>query len=387
MGTRHYLDHASSAPLRPVAAEAISSWAREGSYADPGRQHVEGRTVRDALEDARRAVASLVGARPREVVLTSGGTESANCACSLASGSARRRGPMICPASEHSSVRLAARRAGPVVEIGIDRLGRVDLEALERALAEPGDDGPPVLVHCQMANHEVGTVQPVASVVEASHRHGVPVHVDACAALGHVAVDVEEIGAELVSLSAHKIGGPPGVGALVVRRPVRLAPLLLGGDQERGRRAGMENVPGILAFGAVARELAIPGAVESEAARARARTEVLLHAACSLDGVVAYGDLSRRVPHVVCVGVAGVQAEAVVLGLDQEGIAVHSGSACSSEAFEPSPVLEAMGADAERSLRISVGWSTTDEDVAAFARSFPEVVGRLRALASLPRGR
>lgn len=382
MVTRHYLDHASSTQLRPEAAACLASWAHEGTYADPGRQHSEGHVVRDALEDARRSVAELLGARPREVVFTSGGTEAANTACLVVTGGTSGGGPMICSPAEHSAVRLAARRAGEVVEIGVDGKGRVALDELEHALAHPAGGRRPVLVHCQLANHEVGTVQPVASVVEASHRHGVPVHVDACSALGQLRVDVAELGADLVSVSAHKAGGPPGVGALVVRRPARVLPLLVGGDQERGRRAGVENVPGILAFGAVARTLAVAGEIERGASRARARTEAILAAALAVEGVVAYGDLERRAPHIVCLGIDGVESEAVLLGLDQEGIAVHSGSACATEAFEPSPVLEAMGADAHRSLRCSVGWSTTEADVEAFARSFPLVVGRLRDLAS-----
>ncbi|HVC24178.1 MAG TPA: cysteine desulfurase family protein [Acidimicrobiales bacterium] len=380
-GTRHYLDHASTSPLRPEAAAAIESWCGSGVYADPGRQYGEGRIARDAIEDARAAVAGLLGVRPREVILTSGGTEAANTASSLARPAGASVGALCSPA-EHSAVRLAARRAGRVVDLEVDGFARLDLDHLAAVLEASSDAGPPALVHCQWANHEVGTVQPVAEVVELAHRYGIPVHVDACVALGHVPIDLGEVPADLVSLSAHKIGGPPGVGALVVRRPARVTPLLVGGDQERGRRAGMENVPGVLAFGAIARTLAAPCAVEIAAARERELADALLQAALAVGGVAAYGDTEVRAPHIVCVGVEGVEAEAVVLGLDQAGIAVHSGSACSSEAFEPSPVLEAMGVDARRSLRISVGWSSTEADVAAFARRFPEVVERLRELAA-----
>ncbi|MDP1806614.1 MAG: aminotransferase class V-fold PLP-dependent enzyme, partial [Acidimicrobiales bacterium] len=175
-----------------------------------------------------------------------------------------------------------------------------------------------------------------------------------------------------MSVSAHKLGGPQGVGALLVRRGVRLRPLLVGGEQERGRRAGMENVAGIVGFG-VAATLAVHD-------RARAQTEALIAAATAVDGVVTYGDIAGRVPHIACFGVAGVEAEAVLIGLDQAGVAAHSGSACSSETFEPSPVLAAMGVEADHSLRVSVGWSTTDADVKAFCDVFPAVVSRLRAL-------
>ena len=182
-----------------------------------------------------------------------------------------------------------------------------------------------------------------------------------------------------MSLSAHKLGGPKGVGALVVGRGLRLAPLILGGEQERARRGGIENTPAIVGFGAAA-ELLADGRLDEERARARRQTDRALDLARSLDGVTIYGDPAERLPHIVCLGVTGVEAEAVLLGLDQAGIAAHSGSACSSESLAPSPVLEAMRADAERSLRVSVGWSTTDADIDAFVEGLPRVVERLRAL-------
>jgi cysteine desulfurase len=187
------------------------------------------------------------------------------------------------------------------------------------------------------------------------------------------------LGADLVSVSAHKLGGPKGVGALVVGRGLRLDPLILGGEQERARRGGIENTPAIVGFG-VAAELLGDGRLEEERSRAWAQTGRVLDLARDVDGVTIYGDPVARLPHIACLGVAGVEAEAVLLGLDQEGIAVHSGSACSSESLAPSPVLEAMGADAERSLRVSVGWSTSDADVDAFVAALPQVVERLRAL-------
>ena len=367
---RHYLDHASTSPARPEVVEAMLPWL--SFAADPGRVHSEGRLARGALEDARARVAGLLGARPREVVFTSGATE----AIATAVWGAAERGPhQVVPAVEHSAVRDAAARSD-VTEVGVDGLGRVDPEEVAAAV-RPGQTS---LVHVQWANHEVGTLQPVAEVVAAVRRRApeVLVHVDAAAAAGHVAVDFAALGADLLSVSAHKLGGPQGIGALLVRRGLRLRPLLVGGEQERSRRAGMENVAAVVGFGAAAGRLATT--LPAEAASARARTEALLAAATALDGVCAYGDPEGRLPHLVCMGVEGVEAEAVLLGLDQAGIAAHSGSACSSESLEPSPVLAAMGVAAERSLRVSVGWSTTDDDVAAFARALPEVVRRLRGL-------
>jgi cysteine desulfurase len=233
----------------------------------------------------------------------------------------------------------------------------------------------PALVHCQWANHEVGTVQPVVEVVEHCHRLGVPVHIDAVAAAGHVPLDLESVGADLVSVSSHKLGGPAGMGALIVRRGLRLEPFVVGGEQERARRAGLENVLGAIGFGAAAAHLAEPGTLAGEQSTARRRTDRLRRSAQATGGVIPFGDPDRRLPHMVCLGVDGVEAEPVLLGLDQAGIAVHSGSSCSSETLEPSPVLEAMGVDGERSLRLSVGWSTTEDDIEAFASAFGPVVG------------
>jgi len=349
----------------------MATWL--GRTADPGRVHTEGRMARAAVEEARESVAALLGVRPRSVIFTSGATEAANAAVWGATQSAS--GPIGCAAVEHSCVREPSARAREVVNLTVDAFGRIDVAAISAALARVPK---PVLVHCQWANHEVGTVQPVAAVVELCRSAGVLVHVDAAQAVGHVPVHVDDLGADLVSVSAHKFGGPAGIGALVVRRGLRLPPFILGGEQERARRGGMENVAAIAGFGVAA--AAAASSLADEADAARQQTSALLEAALAVPGVAGYGDPVERVPHIVCVGVEGVEAEAVLLGLDQAGIAAHSGSACSSESLAPSPVLEAMGVDAERSLRLSVGWSTTDADVAAFASAFGEVVARLRAL-------
>ncbi|MGH9108879.1 MAG: cysteine desulfurase family protein [Acidimicrobiales bacterium] len=381
--TRHYLDHASTSPLRPAAAAAIRAWL-DGPVGDPGRVHEEGRTARAAVEEARRQVATLLGVRPRQVVFTAGGTEAVNAAVWGATR-AVPGGAVLCAPVEHSAVRQASERLAPVVALPVDRFGRLWVDGVTEALLAAGAGGatgpPPALVHCQWANHEVGTVQPVAEVVARCRQAGVPVHVDAAAAAGHVAMDLADLGADLVSVSAHKLGGPPGVGALVVRRGLRFEPLLVGGDQERGRRAGMENVPAIAGFGAAAAALD-PVTLAAEASDARRRTDRLLGSALAVDGVDQVGDPDRRLAHLICLGVAGVEAEPVLLGLDRAGIAAHSGSACSSESLEPSPVLEAMGVDPSHSLRLSVGWSTVDAEVDAFCAAFPGVVADLRALRS-----
>jgi cysteine desulfurase len=329
-----------------------------------------------ALEQARESVAALLGARSREVVFTSGATEAIATAVW---GAAERGGHQIVSAVEHSAVREAAARAGEVSIVEVDGLGRVAPSAVLGAIRRDTS-----AVHLQWANHEVGTAQPVAEVVAACRDRGVLVHVDAAQAAGHAPVAFDELGADLLSVSGHKLGAPPGTGALLVRRGLRLRPLLLGGDQERARRAGMENLPALAGFGAAADELSTGDRQVAEAATERRLTDRVLAGVAGLDGVVVYGDPMDRVPHIVCLGVLGVEPQAVLLGMDRAGIAAHSGSACSSEALEPSPVLEAMGVDAQRSLRISVGWSSADADIDALLDALPVVLADLRRLGRGP---
>jgi len=378
---RTYLDHASSSPLRSAALDAMLPYLRDHP-ADPGRVHSDGKITRVAIEAAREQVAALFGTRPREVVFTATGTEAVNTAIwggiakgleQLGSG----RGHVVTTAVEHSSVLDACRRAPvEVTEIGVDGMGHVDAGAVTAAIRPDT-----VLVSVQLANHEVGTVQAaVNEIVATARERGVLTHVDACTAGGHLAVDVAAIGTDLCSVTAHKLGGPKGAAALFVRRGLRIPPFIVGGSQERARRGGIENVAAIVGFGAAAAELSEDGRLDREAATARALTDRLAAGASAVDGVVQYGDPIERVPHLVCLGVAGVEAEPILLGLDQRGIAVHSGSSCSSEALEPSPVLMAMGVDADKSLRASVGWSSTDADIDAFLTAFPSVVANLRSL-------
>ncbi len=281
---------------------------------------------------------------------------------------------------EHSAVRAASARLAPTEEVPVDHVGRLQVDALRERLEDTSRPRP-ALVHCQWGNHEVGTLQPVREVVALCRAAGVTVHVDAAAACGHVPTDLAALDADLVSVSAHKLGGVPGAGALIVRRGSRFEPLLVGGEQERGRRAGLEALPALLAFGAAAAAL-IGGPMETEAAAARRQIGSVIDAALAVEGVDLVGPDApeARLPHLVCLGVHGVEAEPVLIGLDRAGVAAHSGSACSSESIEPSPVLEAMGVDPSHSLRISVGWTTTDGDCEAFAAAFSRVVAELRAL-------
>ena len=377
---RAYLDHASTSPLRPVAREAMVAALTE-LVGDPGRIHEEGMASRVALEQAREQVAALLGARSREVVFTSGATESIAAAVSGAAARASSRGAVdgdrrthqVVTAVEHSAVRFDAERSGAVTVVPVDHAGRVEVDEVLAAVTSAT-----AAVHVQWGNHEVGTIQPVAEVVAACRERGVLVHVDAAQAAGRVPIAFDDLGADLLSVSGHKLGGPTGTGALLVRRGLRIPPLLLGGDQERARRAGLEPVAALVGLGAAAEELTTT--LDGEAARAVRLTDRVRAAVGQLGGVTLFGDPEHRLPHLVCVGIDGIEPQGVLLGLDRAGIAAHSGSACATESLEPSPVLEAMGVDAHRSLRVSVGWSTVEADVDRLLAALPATIDRLRAL-------
>jgi cysteine desulfurase len=378
--TRAYLDYASTAPLRPEALAAMVG-ALGSVVGDPGRIHEEGMAARVALETAREQVAALLGARSREVVFTSGATESIAAAVSGAAAraveqtSSARGTHQVVTAVEHSAVRFAAERAGEVTVVGVDRTGRVDVdEVLGSVRAETA------CVHVQWGNHEVGTIQPVLEVVAACRERGVLVHVDAAQAAGRVPIGFDELGADLMSISGHKLGGPAGTGAMLVRRGLRIPPLLLGGDQERARRAGLEPVAALVGLGAACE--AVASSLAEEAADAVRRTDRMRSAVQEIPGVEVFGSSEHRLPHLVCLGIEGIEPQGVLIGLDRIGVAAHSGSACATESLEPSPVLEAMGVDAHRSLRLSVGWATTDADVDLAMRELPGIIERLRSLAT-----
>lgn len=362
---RHYLDHASTAPLRDEARAAMVDALAQ--RADPSRLHDGALEARYALETARESVAGFLGARPREVVFTSGATESIVAVCS---GVGSRGDHQVVTAVEHSAVRHAAERWAEVDVVGVDRYGRVDDAAVADRVGERT-----AVVHVQSTNHEVGTRQPVDAVVAAVDGRGL-VHVDACQSVGREPFDFAASGVDLVSFSGHKVGGPTGIGVLLVRRGLRLQPLLVGADQERARRAGMENVAAAVGLAAALGAIDI----DAESRRQRSLTDSLRRALLAIDGVVPYGHPTETAPHIVCVGIVDVEPQAVVLGLNRAGVAAHSGSACASEGLEPSPVLEAMGVDAHHSLRLSVGWSSTEADVTAAAEATAAVVDELRRL-------
>ena len=362
MPERVYLDWNATAPLRPEAKQAMA--AAWDMFGNPSSVHAEGRQARRLVEDARTAVAAAISARPQDVVFGSGGTE-AN-AMALTPGLRRSAGRpvqrLVVSAVEHTSVLSGGRfPADAISAIKISGAGLVDLGHLQTLLA----DGPPALVSVMLANNETGAIQPVAEVADIVHRAGGLLHVDAIQAFGKIPFDIKSMQADLVTLSAHKVGGPKGVGALVLAEGVEgLEPLLRGGGQELGRRAGTENVAGIAAFGAAVRA-AISG-LEGDAARLQALRNRLENGLRQTVGMIVFSEGVPRLPNTTLFTVPGLKAETAVIGFDLGGIAVSSGSACSSGKVRPSHVLAAMGVGADLAqgaVRLSLGWSTTEADI------------------------
>jgi cysteine desulfurase len=362
MGDRVYLDWNATTPLRPAARQAMASaWDFDGN---PSSVHAEGRQARRLVEDARGIVAGAVGALPRNVVFTSGGTEANALALKpgLRRGTAASAERLVVSAIEHASV-LAGGRFSPdmINSVGVTRSGVLDLAQLRAAL----DGKPPALVSIMLANNETGAVQPVADAAAIVHEAGGVLHVDAIQALGKIAVDINALNADLLTLSAHKIGGPKGVGAVVLAEGLQgFEPLLRGGGQELGRRAGTENVAGIAGFGAAVN--AAMGALAGDAARLQVLRNRLEERLRQTPGLIVFSADTQRLPNTALVTVPGMKAETAVIGFDLAGIAVSSGSACSSGRVQPSHVLEAMGFGPEiarGAVRLSLGWSTSSADI------------------------
>jgi cysteine desulfurase len=376
MPDRVYLDWNATTPLRDEARRAVSD-----ALDLPGNAssvHAEGREARKWIERARAAVAKVVGTVPRNVVFTSGGTE-AN-ALALAPNLRRGTGPaverLVVSVIEHASVLSGGRFLQNQMEtVRVTRGGVVDLDQLRELLRA----SPPALVSVMLANNETGAIQPIAEVAEIVHAAAGLLHVDAIQAFGKIPFDMGETGADLLTLSAHKIGGPKGVGALVLSDGVSgLEPLLRGGGQELSRRAGTENVAGIAAFGAAA--AAAMAARPAEGGRLGALQERLEDGLRLTPGVIVFSDSVQRLPNTTLFTVPGLKAETAVIGFDLAGIAVSSGSACSSGKVQPSHVLEAMGFEpdiAQGAVRLSMGWSTRDADIDRCLEAWRKLAGNL----------
>lgn len=377
MKTACYLDHNATSVIRPVALDAMMTVAAEGG--NPSSVHTAGRRSRSHLDDARRAVADLVGRRPKEVVFTSGGTEADRLA--LSQGWSR----VLISAVEHDAIRFGSSDADHVPVSGD---GVIDLDALESMLSEATKSDGRILISVMWANNETGVVQPIAEVRDITARYGARLHVDAVQGVGRL--DPAQLdGVDMITVSAHKIGGPPGVGAFIVPEGLPLVPLITGGGQELNRRSGTENLPGIAGFGAAATE--VSAAWRDEVARIqRLRDRIELAITDTAPEAEIMGRGATRLANTSNIALPGVAAETQVMALDLDGVQVSAGSACSSGKVKESHVLAAMrpGPDgvalpiAGQAIRVSLGWSTTDADVERFIAAWTRMRNRLSAAAN-----
>jgi cysteine desulfurase len=382
---RIYLDHNATTPLAPAVVDRMVAVLRE-EFGNASSVHHFGQRAKSVLDEARSSVAALIGGDPSEVVFTSGGTESDNFALrGLAEAlEATGRRHLITTTIEHEAVlntlRALGRRGWRVTLLPVDQSGVVTVEALQAALA---DDT--ALVSVMHANNEIGTIQPVAALAAAAHARGALFHTDAVQSTGKIPVQVKALGVDLLSLSAHKFYGPKGAGAIWIRRGVRLQPLMTGGKHERNRRAGTENVAGIAGLGTaadLAREKMTGEGERLAVLRDRLETGVL----AAVSGTAVNGT-GPRVPNTTNISFDRVEAESLLIALDLEGIAVSTGSACSSGTLEPSHVLKAMGFPVHRtqnSIRFSLGTANTATEIDHVVSVLPRIVDKLRSLTRAP---
>jgi cysteine desulfurase len=379
---RVYFDYNATTPLAPEVVDAVVASTRD-VFGNASSVHAFGQQAKAALDEARSAVAALIGADAPEVVFTAGGTEANNFALRGAAEAmeAAGRRHLVASAIEHESVlntlKALARRGWRTTLVPVDATGVVVPARVQEALA---DDT--AIVSVMQANNEIGTIQPIAEISSIAHTRGALMHTDAVQSAGKVPVDVKRLGVDLLSLSAHKFNGPKGAGALWIRRGTRLHPILTGGKHERNRRAGTENVPALSGFGVAARLAAAKLGAEGArlaALRDRLETGILRE----VPGTVVNGAGSDRVPNTTNISFDRVEAESLLIALDLEGIAVSTGSACSSGTLEPSHVLRAMGLPPHRtqnSLRFSLGMFSTEAEVDRVLATIPSLVDKLRGL-------
>lgn len=383
--SRIYLDHNATTPLAAPVADRMVEALRE-VWGNASSVHHFGQQAKAALDDARGSVAALIGAEASEVVFTAGGTESDNLAirgaAEMLEPTGRRH--LIASAIEHEAVlntlKALARRGWRTTLLPVDASGIVKTDDLRRAITDET-----AIVSVMHANNEIGTIQPIAALAAIAHDHGALFHTDAVQSAGKIRVDVRELGVDLLSIAGHKIYGPKGTGALWIRRGVRLLPYSTGGRQERNRRAGTENVPALVGFGVAAAYAA--RTFEAEGVRLTALRDRLEEGLLSrITDATRNGAAAPRVPNTANLSFDRIESESVLIGLDLEGIAVSSGSACSSGTLEPSHVLKAMGLPHQRtlsSIRFSLGASTTDAEIDKVLQVMPAIVEKLRSLTAI----
>jgi cysteine desulfurase len=383
---RVYFDYNATTPVTPDVLDAVLAVTRD-QFGNPSSVHHFGQRAKAALDEARAAVAALLNAEPSEVVYTSGGTESDNFAIRGVAEAleATGRKHLIASAIEHEAVlntlKALGRRGWRTTLLPVDQTGIADPERLRAVISNET-----ALVSVMHANNEIGTIQPVPQLAAIAHEYGALVHTDAVQSVGKIPVDVRSMGIDLLSLSAHKFNGPKGAGALWIKRGTRMQPILTGGKHERSRRAGTENTPALVGMGVAAR-LAQAKLMAEGARVGRLRDRLEEEILRTVPGTVVNGARSPRVPNTTNISFERVEAESLLIALDLEGIAVSTGSACSSGTLEPSHVLRAMGFSAHRtqnSLRFSLGLFSTDEEVDRVVAVLPGIVEKLRGLTRKP---
>ena len=374
--TSTYLDHASATPLDERARVALLAALDE--FADPLRVHGDGLAAKRLLDDARATVSAALGAQPDEIVFTSGGTESVALAIWGGVRPVRELGRRIVTTTiEHPAVggvlHTLETDGFESVLVEVDQNGSIDIDAFAAEIRRPGT----LLASVHHANHEVGTIQPIAECARVCREAGVLFHTDACQTVGHLPVDAPALGVDLLSISGHKFGGPPGIGALYVRRGVPIAAYPCGDDRERRRRSGVENVPGVAAM-AAALETRLEG-MNDEVARGWALTDTIRAGIAErVEGASVHGHATQRLPHLVCFSVPDLDAEIMSMALDDRGFRIAAGSNCSGAAGEASSVLEHMGVASTASFRIGVGPETTEDDAERLLATLPSLVSDLR---------
>jgi cysteine desulfurase len=383
-----YLDHAATTPTDPRVVEAMLPYFSD-SFGNPSSIHTLGLETRTAVAEAREKVANLIGASSEEIIFTSGGTEADNLAMKgVAQANAQKGQHIVITRIEHHAVeescRYLEKQGFKVTHVGVDKDGLVDPREIEKAVTPET-----VLISVMHANNEVGTIQPIAEISRVARSRGVYFHTDAVQTVGHIPAKVDELGVDLLAISAHKLYGPKGVGVLYVRKGTRIVSFMHGGGQERGLRASTENVPGIVGLGKAA-EIA-QAEMDAECKHLiRLRDKLIQGLLERIPQTYLNGHRTRRLPNNVNISVASVEAESLAVSLDLEGIAVSTGSACSSEDMEPSHVLTAMGVPVELargSVRFSLGRDNTDADIDRVLEAFPRIVSGLRAVSPLWTGK
>jgi cysteine desulfurase len=381
---RVYMDHAATTPVDPEVVEAIVPYFTE-IYGNASSLHSFGREAHNAMEEARRKVARLINARPEEIIFTAGGTESDNMAIKGVAYANRSRGDHIITSTiEHPAVletcRSLEKQGFKVSYVSVDKDGLIELDSLRKAVTERT-----ILVTIMHANNEIGTIEPIEEIAEIAGTKNIVFHTDAVQSAGKIPIDVKEIGVDLLSISAHKIYGPKGIGALYVRKGTRLEPIIHGGGHEGGLRSSTENIPGIVGLGK-ATELAERRMSEDTAHLTMLRDQLIKETLSDVEESYLNGHPTKRLPNNAHFRFTGIEGEALVLNLDEKGIAASTGSACSSKKLLPSHVLMAIGLDevqAHGSLRLTLGRENTKEDIEYVLQVLPETVKKLRAISPL----